>query len=176
MHSPELNLHLVGGKDLKLGRPYPNRHYQVATKRSQRKHYNGIVLNDTSLKVGSEFTVTATWAIESLKLELVHVVSYLVVDGDSDGNLLSTCMLTWGKTPVSSTSVVPDFHSQRSNLIEQPCMEVCRTPSLERLKRVVDKRCSNTGYVIQREEPAHLPVISHDRYNYMQEPLVLPLV
>jgi len=76
-------LHLVGGKDLTEGRPYPNRRYTVACAKERRKIMDGILI-ETNETV-DRFRATARWGIDIDDGRLItNIVDYEITDRDFD--------------------------------------------------------------------------------------------
>lgn len=87
---PEASLHLVAGKDVRAGRPWPNKNYLVATPKSARKAFRGIIF-ETPAPMDA-FTVTTRWAINA-DYVLDHVVRYEIPDQDFDA--ATDSMVMW---------------------------------------------------------------------------------
>lgn len=75
------DLHLVAGKDLNVGHPYPNRHYTVGCRKDKRKITDGILV-ETSSPI-QRIRTTARWAVDGERV-ITHVVDYEIVDQDFD--------------------------------------------------------------------------------------------
>lgn len=74
-------LHLVGGKDLNAGHPYPNRLYTVGCRKDRRKITDGILIETGSFV--PRFRATARWGIDAERI-VTSVVDYDIVDHDFD--------------------------------------------------------------------------------------------
>lgn len=75
------DLHLVGGKDLNIGHPYPNRIYTVGCRKDRRRITDGILIETGSFV--PRFRATARWAIDAEKV-ITSVVDYEILDQDFD--------------------------------------------------------------------------------------------
>ena len=73
-----LGLHLKGD-DLRTGRPYPNKKYDVGHRRIGRKHVDGILLSLSDWP--PDFEVQARWAVAA-EYMATHKVIYTLLDED----------------------------------------------------------------------------------------------
>lgn len=86
---PELGLVLDGGKEITARRPYPNKRYLVACKKTGQKAISGIFVEvDDRLET---YTVITRWSVNGEVI--THVVQHEIVDSDFD--TVSDDMLLW---------------------------------------------------------------------------------
>ncbi|MFM2588171.1 DUF6012 family protein [Vibrio sp. TBV020] len=79
---PELNVVLMGGKELVVRQPFPNKTYYVACRKAGRKAIQGVYLEvDKPL---TNFSVLTRWKAQSVWFEkvLTHRVNYMITDTD----------------------------------------------------------------------------------------------
>lgn len=86
---PELGLVLVGGKDITARRPYPNKRYLIACRKTGQKAIAGILV-DVEGSIQS-YTVISRWSVNGEVI--THFVEHEVLDQDFDA--VSDDMTLW---------------------------------------------------------------------------------
>lgn len=77
----ELGLKLRAGEDLVAGRPYPNKHYLLASPKASRKALTGVLIEAPEQL--SSFTAVTRWAVGAEFIH-EHVVEYVIPDAEYD--------------------------------------------------------------------------------------------
>jgi hypothetical protein len=93
------DLHLVGGKDLNIGHPYPNRIY-TGCRKDKRRITDGILIETGSFV--PRFRATARWAVNAEKV-ITSVVDYEILDQDFDAvsdHTILACPPEWLAGPL----------------------------------------------------------------------------
>lgn len=119
---PELDLQLVGGKDLTTRRPYPNKRYAVACRQQGRKAIDGVLI-DVKRRV-ERFSTISRWAINADFLA-THQVNYQVLDRDYD--LVTDSVVLWYPTSEvlgSWGNRIPSWVGNAAPVEIEPRMEV----------------------------------------------------
>jgi hypothetical protein len=152
-------LHLVGGRDLKIGRPYPNKRYAVACRKQGHKAMDGILIETKSFV--KEMSTTARWAIEA-ELCVTHSVDYKILDREFDA--ASDNMVLWHaccKELGGWSNRFPPGVWMSVPVVTEPAMEVDPGPFDDRRKRedVVDK----SDNIVSRHEVFSMPTIEPER-------------
>lgn len=159
---PEFGLHLEGGRDLVSRRPYPNKHYLVASRKTGQRLIDGILI-ETDVRV-DEFTVMARWAVHAERV-VTHRVRYILTDNEHD--TVSDMMVLWGNWRARKglgahyMTVPPDWTP--STL--QPRMDL--TLGHTRKGEIVDYRID--GLVVERNETFRLPTIDRARLESLRQ-------
>lgn len=155
---PELELKLVGGRDLAARRPLANRNYLVACRKIGRKAINGILLNTGDRRV-DVFTVRVRWAVDA-ELVATHEISYRVTDCDYP--LVSDDMLLWSAHPPALgqwPDRMPPYASHASPMSGKVLMLLTEEDEHDRL--VVDRK--ERGLIVERKQEFLLPTIEPGR-------------
>ena len=149
-------LHLVGGRDLKIGRPYPNKQYAVACRKQGHKAMDGILLETKSFV--NEMSTTARWAIEA-ELCVTHSVDYKVLDREFDA--ASDNMVLWHACCKELGGWTNRFPPVTWGFVTEPMMEIDPGAFDDRRKRedVVDK----SDNIVSRDEVFSMPTIEPER-------------
>lgn len=164
----ELNLTLVGGKDLATRRPYPNRHYLVACRNIRKTAVSGILI-DSPETLGS-FTVVNRWLARRIDGEgqlvsdtLTHACTYVTLDREYDA--VSDEMTLW-----YGSACYPEWQSRwpvgvkyGMPISAQPRMDICSEEfgGLKRSGDVAD--VVEDGRVLSRTEVFQLPTVEPGR-------------
>lgn len=153
-----LDLHLRNGKELVVRKPYPNKDYLVACRKTGQKAINGIFVE--SPESLSSFTLVARWAMGA-ETVATHQVQYVVLDTDFDA--VTDNMMLWN-------GLIGDSQDFQSRLPEelvgcapvkwQPRMDL--HPELGRAGEVVDT-ISEEGIITERKEVFSLPTVERER-------------
>lgn len=154
----ELNIDLVGGKELTARRPYPNKKYLVACRKVGQKAMNGILIE--SKTPVREFTVVTRWSVAASHIA-THRVHYIILDEEYDA--ISENMVLWYATSESLGSYKsrwPGNEEYGTPATSQPRME-----AYQRLRRVGPIRdvTDESGAVIERSEVFKLPTLQPER-------------
>jgi hypothetical protein len=153
-----LGLHLQGGSDLSVGRPYPNKHYTVAYRRMGRKALDGFLIETTPPV--QEWRCTARWAVEAEVL-VTHHVDYQL--NDQDFEAASDNMMFWYACCEGlggwASRMLPEVEGV-GHIYVEPTMEVIpgnpkKTPTQDRL--------DHRGRIVERHQKFRLPTIERDR-------------
>jgi hypothetical protein len=152
-------LHLVGGRDLKVGRPYPNKQYAVACRKQGHKALDGILLETKSFV--KEMSTTARWAIEA-ELCVTHSVDYKILDQEFDA--ASDHMVLWiacckefggwsNRYPQGMQDMVP--------MVTEPMMEI--DPGAFDDRRKCEDIIDKSDNIVSRHEVFSMPTIEPER-------------
>lgn len=153
-----LGLLLVGGEELRTGRPYTNKGYAVACRKQGHKAMDGILIETETFV--DELRCTARWAVEA-DFCVTHSVDYKVLDRDFDA--ASDSMILWhacceelggwsNRVPLGGQRNVP--------LYTEPLMEVVRR---EGSRARVSEDTFGGGCIVMRRESFGMPTIERDR-------------
>jgi hypothetical protein len=146
-------LRLIGGEDLATRRPYPNKWYAVACRKTGSAAIDGILIECP--KFIDEFKWKARWAVEA-EFAVVHHVTCRVIDQEFDA--VSDDAVLWYGTMSGWSDRRPV--KDDIPLVIQPVMEL--DPDR------VDTRRSATDYVedgqiVSRYQQMHMPTIEPGR-------------
>lgn len=86
---PQFNLTLDGGRDLKIGRPYPNKHWHIAYAAGERRMKEGVLI-EVNHSV-EQFNVTTRWRFGDMVCS--HQAIYTLIDSDCEA--VSDKILIW---------------------------------------------------------------------------------
>jgi len=153
----ELGVFLRGGKDLTARRPYPNKRYVVACRKTGQKAIDGILF-ETSTKVPS-FTVETRWAIHA-EIIAAHRVRYVVLDDDFDA--VTDNMGLWYAMSEGLggwRSRWPEAHKDAVPASAQPRMQLSAEP--QRPGRVAISVTSPQTF--ERSETFPVPTVERER-------------
>lgn len=100
---------LKGGEDVTCRRPYPNKRYSVACRKTGRKAINGILIR--TAEPVSSYAVQTFWNISDAPLP-IHQVTYNVTDNEFDAVTDSSCL--WGRFESDSVCYEPRTISRLS--------------------------------------------------------------
>ena len=127
------------GNDLRTGRPYPNKSYDVGHRRIGRKHVDGILLALSDWPPDLE--VQASWAIAA-EIVLKHRVMYKLLDTDfgaasddmslwhaavevnDDWKTADNPLQAWKETPTKFQNRRPEWAKDAVACTAEPCMLV----------------------------------------------------
>jgi uncharacterized protein DUF6012 len=171
-----LGLHLKGG-DLRTGRPYPNKNYDVGHRRIGRKHVDGILLSLSDWP--PDFEVQAHWAVAA-EYVATHKVIYTLLD--EDFGAASDDMTLWyaASAPITRENLDPPLEFQNRfphwakdipPVRAEPCMQVF--PKQPDEHDLFDYK----GQLVERTEVFPLPTIEPERFlgtKYPRERIALP--
>lgn len=152
-----LGVHLRGGLDLKVGRPYPNKWYSVACRKIGRLALDGILI-ETPGRV-DQFSWRARWAVEA-DLVITHSVECRVIDHDFDA--ASDSMMLWHACCEELggwSNRVPEI-SRDAPLICEPVMEVV-AGSVNARRSAKDVIRGN--WIVERSQALSMPTIERGR-------------
>lgn len=161
--SLDLDLRLWGDEDVVARRPYPNKLFLVACRKTGRKAIDGILIEAPSIR---EFAVVTRWSILLRGgLGVVsHRVHYTVLDDEHDA--VSDSMITWYGTGAdrggwsSRYPEPPSFDYCPAS--RQPRMDASRDDASRKLGDIED--CYDEhGNIIERNERFYMPTIERDR-------------
>lgn len=154
----QLGLFLRGGKELTTRRPFPNKHFAVACRKTGRKAIGGILIETP--KPLAEFTVETRWAIEAETL-VKHRVKYVVLDQDFDTvtDQMSFWFATLGIPTGDFTSRWPEAHKGAVPVKAQPRMQLA--PDAHRTGIIEDRLFD--GRIEERSETFPVPTIERAR-------------
>ncbi len=161
-----LGLCLRGGVELATRRPYPNKRYAVACRRSGRKAVNGILLA-MDFPISDLFYV-ARWAVEAEKV-VTHRIRYRLLDQEFDA--ASESMMLWNACSEylgGWSSRWPDPPGWKTPAFSEPRMEVELLNAddqrqARRQSRLDDVRDSS-GWIVERQEEFHMPTLERGRF------------
>ncbi len=153
-----LGVALVGGRDLRTGRPYPNKHYAVACRKQGHKAIDGILIESEAFI--EEFRYTARWAVEA-ELVVTHRVDYKVLDKEFDA--ASDSMILWH----ACCGELGGWSSRMPTQTERS-VPVATEPVMEVVPRTVDRRrvsedVVEAGRIVSRHECFAMPTIERER-------------
>jgi len=159
---PELGLNLVEERDLKTGRPYPNKGYFVGGPAFGRKAYDGVLIQaNRSLK---SFTINLLWELVAGE-QVRHEISVSLME--SEFQAVSTSLEKLYGTSESLgnwESRWPDHLAELSPLVGSPSVEFIPTEkSIKRPDTVRDTL--ENGRIVHRKESLLLPTIEPERLN-----------
>ena len=151
----EFGLVLKNERDIVARKPFPNKHYLVACRKTGRKAVGGILI-ESPLQTDS-FTVITRWAV-SASLVVTHKVNYVVMDRDFDA--VSDNMMLWGEiSQYVKKWRCPNFVNGTTPSRAQPRMDIYPA-SLSGAERDGDvKDIIKNGLIIERNEVFSLPTI-----------------
>ncbi len=161
---PELNITLIGGKDVVVRRPLPNKGYNVVCRKTGKVAIDGIFI-ETPNHV-AVFTVVARWLVHGneAKHEVTHRVEYRVADSEFD--TVTDKMSLWGEHSAELggwSSRYPKGVTYKAPVKSMPRAELW--PTEHGLNRVgldlVDK--TKRGLIVERTETFVLPTIERER-------------
>ncbi len=148
-------LHLLRGRDLMTGRPYPDRRYIVGCRKKGRKAIDGILLK-TSEPV-TEIHLIARWCASGPVV--THRVHYTILD--QEFGAASDKMALWRGTERGHASRVPDRYREFAPIHAEPLMQlVDSAPARWMTKDVIDFR---TGWISDRSQRFAMPSIQPER-------------
>lgn len=153
----ELGVHLQGGKELTTRRPYPNKRYVVACRKSGHKAIDGLLF-ETDRRI-QRYTVTTRWALRA-EFIATHRVHYVVLDQDFDA--VTDKMVLWYRMSEGLggwPSRWPEVHANAVPCDAQPRMQFSRAPL--RTGSVVDRMTGPRNF--ERTETFPLPTIERER-------------
>jgi hypothetical protein len=176
LHIDALGLHLKG-IDLRTGRPYPNKNYDVGHRRIGRKHVDGILLSLSSWP--PDFEMRAHWAVAA-EIVVKHRVTYQLLDKDfaaASDDMTLWFARDWPITPQNLDppprfqNRVPPWAKDIPPVSAEPCMRVFPEQPAEH--DLFDDR----GVLVERTEVFALPTIEPERFlgtEYPRERIALP--
>ncbi len=153
-----LDIHLVGGRDLRTGRPYRNKYYAVACRKQGHKAMEGILIEAKAFV--DEFHYTARWAIEA-EFAVTHRVHYRVLDKEFDA--ASDSMILWHRCCEELggwSSRFPQRAEKTVPMVTEPVMEV--EPETVDPRRQ-SKDVVEAGWIVSRHECFAMPTIERER-------------
>lgn len=151
---PEMGLLLCDGYELTARRPYPNKGYLVACRRTGRKAMRGILISAEYSP--SVFTVTTRWLYRAKEV-LTHNVQYRILDNDYDA--VSDSMCLWSSCG-TWTNRWPEWAAKLSPMQAQPRMSLDSNDGREGdIRNVV----STYGLLLERSEVFPLHTIESER-------------
>jgi len=153
----EIGVFLQGGKDLTTRRPYPNKRYVVACRKSGQKAIDGILF-ETGGTVPS-FTVETRWAIHA-EFIATHRVRYVVLDDDYDA--VTDNMVLWYAMSEGLggwRSRWPEAHKDSVPASAQPRMQLSTEP--QRTSPVTVRMTGPQSY--ERVETFSVPTVERER-------------
>lgn len=161
---PELGLTLKEGKDLTTRRPYPNKQYLVACRKSGQKAMDGIlIITDEPI---SRFSVITQWSIDAQHIAS-HEVIYTLLD--TDFNCVSDKPKNWRHTSNGR------FKDRAPEALKHLTATEC-TPTMEVLVKGDDSHKKGTltdhyktEYLSQRIEEYPVHTIELERLFYLQQ-------
>jgi len=159
---PALDVRLLGGVDLMIGRPYPNKAYFVACSvNARRKAYDGVLLELASLP--DEFEVIVRWAANA-ELLSTHRVLYRVLEREFD--TFTESMSLWYATSAS----LADWPDRRPATMKdyspaqaQPVMELAINNDVLPRPNTSDTLDNTTGMIAERFQRFALPSVERER-------------
>ena len=157
----ELNLTLIGGKDIIARKPYPNKNYAVGCRKIGKKAVIGILV-DTKEELAS-FTVNTHWAVNGKVI--THQTNYKLTDNDYD--TVSDDMILWYATGNSLGNWPSRWPASQSHKIPakaQPRMDIYTEAGggNSREGDVVDTVLQQ-GEIVMRVENFDIPTIERQR-------------
>jgi hypothetical protein len=151
----ELGLNLRDGIDIVARKPYPNKNYLVACRRSGRRAIDGLLI-DCEHHVPA-YTVVTRWAL-SAEMIATHRVNYVVLDEEFD--TVSDNMVLWHAWAGRQwASRWPNGYHVGSPAECQPRMQL--TPSPDRVGPFKDAVVNDI--IVERTEVFHIPTLERDR-------------
>ena len=162
-----LGLHLKGN-DLRTGRPYPNKNYDVGHLRIGRKHVDGILLSLSDWP--PDFEVQAHWAVAA-EYVATHKVIYTLLD--EDFGAASDDMTLWYARenldpPREFQNRFPPWAKDIPPVRAEPRMEVF--PEQPDEHDLLDYK----GQLVERTEVFALPTIEPERFLGRERQIALP--
>ncbi|WP_375751568.1 DUF6012 family protein [Vibrio sp. HN007] len=161
---PELNVVLTADKDLVVRRPFPNKTYFVACRKTGRKAMHGLFLEvDKQLK---SFTVITRWNAKSAYWEpetgktLTHQINYTVADSDFDA-ISDDHTLLYGQFEFESRWLI-DF-TVDPPVNTQPRMDVLVCEYHSRGENISLKDEYEGSMMVKRVEDITIPTIETER-------------
>jgi hypothetical protein len=151
-------MRLVGGEDLKTGRPYPNKCYAVACRKKGHKAFDGILIESEAFI--KKFRCTARWAIEADSV-VTHRVDYKILDRKFDA--ASDSMMFWHACCAELggwSNRFPPGAERSIPLVSQPMMEVV-PESADRRRASQD--VVEGEWIVSRRECFAMPTIERGR-------------
>jgi len=153
-----LGIKLVGGVDITIGRPYPNKWYKVARRKQGTKAVKGILL-ETAEPI-DKFVCISRWAVAA-EFCVTHRVEYQILDGDFDA--ASDSMILWhacGEELGGWSHRMPKGGNDIPPMAAEPRMEVF--PKARRELRS-SKDTIEHGVIMRRFDRFAMPAIERQR-------------
>lgn len=156
---PECGLVLAGGKDVIARRPFPNKRYLVACRKTGQKAMGGILIEvNGSLQT---YTVITRWLVNGEVI--THFVEHDVLDQEFD--TVSDNMILWyARYGTTWQMRWPECYTE-APVARQPAMDVLTSlrNGLTRPEEVLDVVDEENQRVILRIEPFKLHTIERER-------------
>lgn len=170
IQSPELGLHLHGGRDVEARRPYPNKHYQVVCRKKGRLAIEGLLIECPEHV--EKFTVVVRWFLNG-RTRLIHRITYNVLDQDFDA--VSDNMVLWMRCSFNGREYKnrwPSGAAHWTPASAQPRMTIlCDDGRVGNFQDTVDQH----GIVVQRTEVCYLRTIESERLSVANPFALAPL-
>lgn len=148
-------MQLLGGRDLMIGRPYPNKNYVVGCRKKGRKAIDGILLKLDGLI--EKFCLMAKW--QASGVIVTHRVHYTILDRDFGA--ASDKMMLWYGTPSGLQYRIPDCYRGLAPVYAEPVMHLEDSDSSRRMaKDVINIK---TGWICERTQIFAMPSIEPER-------------
>ena len=180
-----LGIHLRGN-DLRTGRPYPNKGYDVGHRRIGRKHVDGILLALSDWP--PIFETEALWSINAEYISR-HRVTYTLLDKEFDAASDDMCL--WGaavkvnddwmkaadkrkafnETPTQFQDRWPEWAKGITPVKAEPCLRIFPDELEER------HHLNIAGQMVEQNDSFSLPTIEPERIlgpDYPREAIPLP--
>ncbi|CAH7417181.1 conserved hypothetical protein [Vibrio chagasii] len=165
---PELDIVLVGGKDIKTGRPLPNKGYEVVSLNKGRKAILGLLFKTD--KSVDQFTVISRWKTVTERLgEVVSEHSAVYILQDRDYDLYTDRVQLWGDYETDDNQ-----YTSRMNSFSLSGSPLEITPSMHRYKNSVRNdyvtdvtipvSAEDRLLVIERKETMLMPSLEIGRF------------
>jgi hypothetical protein len=151
----ELGVHLRDGIDIVARKPYPNKYFLVACRKSGRRAVDGLLV-DTEQHVPS-YTVVTRWAVAA-EVIVTHRVKHVVLDDEFD-TVTDKMSLWFAWQGRQWASRWPGGHQGGSPMECQPRMQL--TPSPARQGAVIDAVVDDI--IMERAEVFPVPTVERDR-------------
>jgi hypothetical protein len=158
----KFGLVLREGRDLVARRPYPNKDYLVACRKTGQRAIDGIFIE--TIDRTPSFTVVTRWAMDCDQV-LTHKVNYKVIDTEFDA--ITDNMTFWYGTSESLgnwSSRWPVMDANTSPANSRPGMAALAQEQSGAIRMgEVDDILNCAGFLIQRTETFSLPTVEPDR-------------
>lgn len=159
-----LGLHLQGGKDLAVRKPFPNKQHHIACRAIGRSAVHGIFLDLPSRP--TSLLTKARWSIDATVV-CTHLIEVRLLDQELDAATQDP--IIWYGTSASLgswSSRMPEQYTSLAPVDFKPWMEVQPAPEYERkLKKTrsyQDVR-DGRGFVVERQEVYEIPTVEAAR-------------
>lgn len=156
--SDELGVSLRGGVHLDARRPFPNKRYLVACRKTGQKALCGFLIDAPAWLW--EFTVVTRWHNHTHDQVMTHRVHYRVLDDMHDA--VSDKMVLWlgyQDEECHFKNRTPEDYG--APCTEQPCMEV--VARMKRPSTTYDAAVDRYGCILERSESLRIPSIEKER-------------